>query len=524
MLIHGSMIKVIIAIAIMSSSLWAAGVTLKASSSEVIEGGGIDLQIVADGSDIELPEIDDIGGFPVEGKSVSTKLESSYVNGSFSSKNIKTLSFRFFPETDMTIPAFKVKIDGKTYSTKKLPIKIVKASEIKSQSANGYLMSMSSDKKSVYTGESFVVTVNFFEPRSSSVVKVEYTAPKFKNFFSKTLGKEKLLRSARGTIHKLQYLLTAKKDGNFTIIPPKARVGIKDFNGANRDPWGFFSNDIKWKSVRAKSLTMVVQPLPSEADLIGDFKVSSSVDTTKAKANSPVSYTINISGDGNLEDIADPKFDLPGVTVYADDAKTSSSVVDGKLKSKYERKYVFISDQSFTIPSFTFRVFDYKKKQNKKLRTKRFNIKIDANASPKIANTKTISKATTAGKSRTKTEVADKDRDILEDHKYYQNMAIDNKQEYGVLYIAIAYIAGILSMLLFYIIKSKLKGTKIRAITKHNYNDKEALEILYPHINESSKIESMVRKLYTKSRGDKSVNIDKNELTKLITEVKKENR
>ena len=524
MSIHGSIIKVIIAIAIMSSSLWSAGVELRTSSTEVIEGGSIDLQIIAEGSNIELPEIDDIGGFPVEGRSVSTKLESSYVNGSFSTKNKKTLSFRFFPETDMTIPAFKVKIDGKIYSTKKLPVKMIEASQIKSQSSNGYLMSMSSDKQSVYTGESFIITVDFFEPRSSSVVKVEYTAPKFKNFFSKALGKEKLLKSARGTIHKLQYLLTAKKDGNFTIIPPKARVGIKNFNGANRDPWGFFSNDIKWKSIRAKSLTVVVEPLPSDADLIGDFTVSSSVDTTKSKPNTPVSYTIKIEGDGNLEDIADPKFDLPGVTVYADDAKTSSSVIDGKLKSKYERKYVFISDKSFTIPSFTFKVFDYKKKQNKKLRTKRFDISIDANASPKATNTKTTNKTSSSVKNVMSDKVPNKDKDILEDTKYYQDIVQESKNEYGLLYLLIAYLAGILSMLLFFVAKSKLKDSKIRVAPQHRYSDKEALEILYPHINESSKIENMVRKIYAKSRGDKSIKIDKKELDKLISEVTKENR
>jgi len=48
------------------------------------------------------------------------------------------------------------------------------------------------------------------------------------------------------------------------------------------------------------------------------------------------------------------------------------------------------------------------------------------------------------------------------------------------------------------------------------YKESEALKILYGHMGEDSKIEEMVRKLYAKKNGDKSIQIDKKELKEMV--------
>jgi len=55
---------------------------------------------------------------------------------------------------------------------------------------------------------------------------------------------------------------------------------------------------------------------------------------------------------------------------------------------------------------------------------------------------------------------------------------------------------------------------------KSPYKESEALKILYAHINESKEIEEMVRKLYAKKNGDKSVIIDKKLLKELVEKIK----
>jgi len=521
MSIHGKIsIKIILTLLVMSISLFGAGVKLRLSSTEVVEGNALTVQIVAEGKNIVFPTIDNVGGFPTEGSSVSSKLESTYINGTFSSKRLKTLRFEFYPEMDMTIPAFKVTIDGKSYETKPVNIRVIKPSAATANSANGYTLRIRSNKNKVFVGEPFVVTVDFFEPRNSAVTKVEYTPPKFKDFFSQGLGDEKLKRSAGGTLHQLQYLLSAKKEGKLTISPPKARVGMRSFSGADRDPWGFFANDLKWQSVRAAPLSVEVKPVPVSVDLIGHFTVQSSVDHANVKPNTPVTYTLKISGEGSLDDMADPKFDLPGVTVYGDDAKISSKVVGNKVLSQYERKYVFISDQDFVIPSLSFKSFDYLSGKIKKIATKAHKISVDSRGAAAAVSSivPSVTPARKAAAKKSKNYDKDTNDSVLEDKEYYREQEIKKHTSYSLWMIVLAFVSGMLFVLLIQAIMVYVKQKK--GIRKRgHYNAKEALKILYPHTNHNKKVEAMVRKLYEKEGGNKHVSIDREELDRMVNEV-----
>jgi len=515
--------KLLMIFFVMSSMLFAGSVKLRLSSTEVVEGTAIDVQIIAEGKQITFPDIKEIGGFQTEKGGISSKLESSYINGKFSSKSLKTLQFSFYPETDLTIPAFKVTIDGKVYQTKPVKVRVVKPSAVTATSVDGYTLRIKSNKKRVYVGEPFIITVDFFEPRNSSVTKVEYVPPKFKNFFSQSLGDEKLKRTATGTMHELQYLVSAKKEGKLSIVPPKARVGVRSFGGGNRDPWGFFANDIKWHSVRAKGLSIEVKPIPVDAELIGLFKVESSIDHATVKPNAPVTYTIKISGEGNLDDLADPKFDIPDVTIYGDDPKIQSKVVGNKVVSQYVRKYVFISDRDFTIPSMTFRSFDYVSQKSKRITTKSYKIKISGSApatTPKVVVNPKPHTGDLASIDTEKSKLAavEENRSILEDIAYYKEKEAKEKIGYPWWIVALAFLLGILSMIMTGRSYRWLRHRSGKVRLKH-YSTKEALKILYPHTNHSKKVESMVRKLYEIENGNKSISIDKEELAIMIDQL-----
>jgi len=528
MSIHGKQIRRIIAILLLTLGLLsAAGVKVRVSSTEAVEGSEIVVKLIAEGNQIVFPEITDIGGFPVEMGGVSTKLESSYINGNFTSKRLKTLQFSFYPETDLTIPSFKVTIDGKTYQTEPVKIRVVKPSAVTATSVDGYTLRIKSSKKRVFVGEPFIVTVDFFEPRNSSVTKVEYTPPKFKAFFSQALGEEKLKRTASGTIHQLQYLVTAKRAGTLSIIPPKARVGIRNF-GASSDPWGFFANDIQWHSVRAKGIAIEVEPVPTDVDMVGIFSIESRIDHNKVKPNAPVTYTIKISGEGLLDDLADPKFDIPGVTIYGDDAKSESRVVGEKVISSYERKYVFISDRDFTIPSLTFKSFDYRSQKRTRLTTKQYEIKVEGSAGTAAEHPKVVTAPTPSVEVQEKeaaqavvNTASEENRSILEDSSYYaEKEHRKSSRTYPPLVCLLAFVLGVIATLLGSRSYRWLKQRKA-GMTKRYYSPKEALKILYPHTNHNKKVEAMVRKLYELEQGNRSVSVDKEELAKLVEEVQK---
>ena len=76
--------------------------------------------------------------------------------------------------------------------------------------------------------------------------------------------------------------------------------------------------------------------------------------------------------------------------------------------------------------------------------------------------------------------------------------------------LAVAFALGALFMF------SVKKLPKFKSRTANPYKESEALKILYAHMSEAPEIEAMVRKLYAKKNGDKSVVIDKKELKALV--------
>lgn len=73
-----------------------------------------------------------------------------------------------------------------------------------------------------------------------------------------------------------------------------------------------------------------------------------------------------------------------------------------------------------------------------------------------------------------------------------------------------AFVAGALAMFGFGRLNYKFKTPKF------TLSNQEALKVLYPHISEDKAVEEMVRKLYAKESGDKSIKIDKNKLKEMV--------
>ena len=76
--------------------------------------------------------------------------------------------------------------------------------------------------------------------------------------------------------------------------------------------------------------------------------------------------------------------------------------------------------------------------------------------------------------------------------------------------LAVAFGLGMLSMFVLRWLPSFKKGTT------SPYKESEALKILYAHMSEDTEVEEMVRKLYARKNGDKSVQIDKKVLKEMV--------
>jgi hypothetical protein len=428
-------IRLILVLLLASWSLLNANVTLKVNKDTIAPGEGVEVTLAAQGKEVTLPDIRAIGSYPVDTPSVSQKVQTTYINGSFSTLHEKVMRFTFFPDANVTIPAYTVTIGGKTEHTQPVTIHVLPKGTT-TQHTGGYDLQMIVSKPSVTVGEPLVLQVIFFEPRNSEVAQAQYIAPKFDGFFVQASQQERLKQSAEGTAHIFDYILTPQKEGNLTITAAQIKLGIQTFSGQH-DPWGFFNNEVHWQSLSAKPVTIAVKPLPVSADLVGDFTIQAHVDTLDAKPNKPINYTLTLQGKGGLEELDEPTFDIDGVTIYSDDAQSSMQIQNSQIVSKWVKKYTFIADHDFTIPALKLTTYDPKIGKTKILATQPYTVHI-AGGTPAPALTKTAVKPSVAQPQASQpattpstTQIAnaqpaqtpDTNRSILEDTAFYAQQA-----------------------------------------------------------------------------------------------------
>jgi len=500
--------KIVLSMVMLFTMAYSSGVEAILSSTEIVQGNMAQLKLKASGDSAEFPNIKEINGMPILGRHESQNNSYSYINGKMSNERSITLVLTFAPQKDMTIPSYEVKVDGKVYKTKPLQLKVRKATSPQMAGNGKFSLQMRANKKEVMVGESFLVSVYFSIKQGVRLSdNPDYSKPEFKGFFVKELADQKTYMQGDRQVTELRYILTAQTEGNFTIGPARAKIAVAD--RSRRDMFGRFFGST-WVPIASNMIDIHVVAKPVDSDLLGDFKIESSIDAQKVKANKPVNFSVEISGKGSLEDFEFPLYEIDGVTVYSDDAKITSSVYGDDIQSKYTKKFVFISDKDFDIPERTISVYDSTTKSVKKLVVPAYHVRIEGGSAAAVPVEKKITAPKeTVGQVQTNLKIPE--RSMLDDGE--PEVAVEtNATEWWM--VILAFISGMVVMFLTrYLPRSKARDHR------GHYSEAEALKILYSHMSESPEIEAMVRKLYAKKNGDKSIIIDKKALNEMLGKV-----
>ncbi len=483
----------------------AAGVEATVSNTEVVQGNMVQLKITANGNKAEFPNIQEIDGMPVLGRHQGQNNSFTYINGEMKNTRTTTLVLTFAPQKDMTIPSYSVNIDGTEYKTKPIDIKVVKSTLPKAGGNAKFSLQLRSDKKSVIVGEPLLATVYFSLQHGVRLSEnPQYNKPEFKGFFVKEVGEEKSYNEGNRQVTELRYILIPQAEGNFTVGPATAKIGIADRN--RRDMFGRFFGTT-WVPIASNMIDIEVKAKPVESDLVGLFTLEQHIDSQSVKANKPVNLTVKITGEGSLEDFEFPNYEIDGVTVYSDDAKITSDLSNHMITSTYVKSFAFISDHDFVIPAKNISVYDTKSQTLKQLKIPSYEITIEGTKQtvPAAASTSEAKK----GVVQTNLKVARKS--MLDDGEPEVSVK-ENVTEWWM--VILAFVSGMIVMWLV----RYLSGFKMKTHVG-SYSEAEALKILYPHMSESSEVEAMVRKLYAKKNGDKSVVIDKKTLNEMVEKV-----
>ena len=473
--------KILYSIMIVQISLFAS-VKASLEDNPIKEGDAAVLIIEAEGKDIVFPEIKEIIGARVKDKSTTRNLVS--ING----KMHKTLirRYRFYPQHAGTIPSYALRIEGHTVHTKALTLKIEK--DIK-DGRKAFVFEQKVDKKQLYVGEPLQLHYLFKQRVDIELSEANFNAPSFHGFWTKTTGKVPNKIEDGYNVYRINYLLYPQQSGTLKIESGRMDIGI--LSTRKKDFFNF--KQARWKTIYSNPLEVEVKPLPKGVSLYGDYTFSVVADKNKTKANEPINLTITIQGEGNVDDIDDFKIDIPHATVYADKAKRSANLTQGKLRVLFKQKFAIVSDRNFTIPALTFCFFNGKIEEKK---SHPITVEVtNANLSHLPATL----------------EKKEPQESLVKEKIVYQERSLGAIMIVGVL----SFLAGMLMMWLW--MQKRLKKVKkdlIQTNIKNAKEDKALLALLLPYIDKTEKMQSIITKLEENIYHGSAHKIDRNSLAK----------
>lgn len=368
---------------------------------------------------LQLPSIKDFE--ILIGPNRSLSIQS--INGNTSESATYTYILMAKEVGEYTIPGASAEVDGKQMVSNSVKIKVLpqdQASDAKSSDGSGSSSSQSSvsdkdlfvtatvNKASVYEQEAFLLTYKIYT-RESNLRLNNQKLPDFKGFHSqevemptnaKWTQEHYKGRNYFTTIYR-QFVLFPQQVGKLSIEPALFQMTVEKAVRSD-DPFDAFfnggSNVITInKNLTTPKITINVNPLPAgkPSDFsggVGDFNISSSINSKEIKTNDAITIKLIISGTGNLKLLNNPEIKFP------EDFEIYDPKVDNQVKLTREGltgnkviEYLAIPRHAgnYKIPGTSFSYFDIRSKTYKTLKTEDYVVNVQkgsGNAEQVVAN------------------------------------------------------------------------------------------------------------------------------------------
>ncbi len=405
---------------------FAQGVNLKAIVKNQVSVGEqfqLVFELNAEGENFRGPQFTDwrVLTGPMSSTNSSIQIINGQMNRSFTQSYTYVLMAK--AEGSFTIDVASVTVDGKSYKSDPVNIKVTKSntspqgnSNDSEPGSNGEISSKDLflraiiDKKEVVRGEQIIVTYRLYTRLPVSSVSVSKLSA-FPGFWTKNLQNDNdALTQSTEIIYGEEYAtadirkmaLFPQKTGKLDIesmeLECVVQVRTQSNRQRSRDPFESFFNDPFFnrgvsnvqKLLVSEKLEINVKPLPTASKpngfkgAVGQFGLQSGTDRTSLKTGEAINLEFTISGSGNVElaELPVPIFP-PDFEVY--DPKTSVSVKTsgGGISGSKKFEYLLIPRLAgnFVIEPITFSYFDPIKREYLSLQSKRFEFTVEKNES-----------------------------------------------------------------------------------------------------------------------------------------------
>ncbi|MCL1943372.1 MAG: BatD family protein [Candidatus Azobacteroides sp.] len=355
------------------------------------------------------------------GPSSSVSMSTQIINGktTTSSSLMFTYVVQASKEGSFNIPPATISVDGKSYTSNALIIKVLPPDKNAPQSSSGNNMSsqgnlgssasaslnVSSDdlfiraiasKQTVYEQEAFVLTYKLFSRyESTGIDNSNVKFPDYEGFMTQELdiaASQWQLENVNGKNYKTavlrQLVMFPQRSGTLTI--PAAKIGTVVgvyVPNSSRNPFNIPMGGVQEvkKVLMTPALTINVKSLPdgkpaSFSGALGDFTMSSSIFPEQPKTNEGVTVKLIFRGTGNIKLMKNPEIKFPA------DFETYDPKVDNNFKATSSGmtgsktiEYLAIPRHpgDFVIPSAEFSYFDLKTQSYKTLKTPEYKLHVE---------------------------------------------------------------------------------------------------------------------------------------------------
>lgn len=376
-----------------------------------------------------------IKGFDVlMGPSRSQQSSVQMINGQTTSTSSITFTYILMAtaEGDFTIPGATISADGKQMVSNSVQVKVLPADQAANGASSGnggrqggttsrassgtsvsdkdLFITATATKTTVYEQEAFLLTYKIYtlvDLRMFDNVKL----PDFKGFHSQEVelpndrrwGLEHYKgRNYQSTIYR-QFVLFPQQAGKLTIDAARFDAVVAKATQVD-DPFEAFFNggnnyvEIK-KPLLTPQLTIDVKPLPAGKPVdfsggVGEFNITSSINSTNVKTNDAITVKLVISGTGNLKLLSTPEVKFPeDFEIYDPKVDNKFRLTNAGLSGSKVIEYLAIPRNAGTykIPAVKFSYFDIKSRSYKTLTTEEYTLQVEkgagsGNAAQTIAN------------------------------------------------------------------------------------------------------------------------------------------
>ena len=413
------LIIILIALIAYSTQAFADKVSFTASAPDaVVVGDQFRLSYTVTTQKVKDFRAPSIKGFDVlMGPSRSQQSSTQIVNG-----NVFTYILMANTAGEYTIGGASIVADGNQMVSNSVKIKVLPQDQNSNGGQGGssahssgtsvsdqdLFITATASKTNVFEQEAFVLTYKIYT-RESNLQLNNAKLPDFKGFHSQEIEMTTNARWTpehyRGrnyytTVYR-QFVLFPQQSGKLYIDPAQFQMTIGKPVQSD-DPFDAFFNggsnviEIK-KSIATPKIAINVSPLPTgkPADFsggVGEFTVSSSINSKELKTNDAITIKLVISGTGNLKLISNPEIKFPeDFEVYDPKVDNQVRLTREGLTGNRVIEYLAIPRHAGTykIPGVSFSYFDIRSKSYKTLKTEEYVVNIEkgaGNADQVIAN------------------------------------------------------------------------------------------------------------------------------------------